>query len=139
MVALALSKRSETRYQDGEQFAADLRQIIAGLGGAEPAAPIVTGVASAAGGTAAITAFGPRAAPPAEAGKTLVMAPPPPPSPGGPASATAFDATVIGVPGQGAAAPGYHPAPGNEPATPDAYEKTALFTRPGGGKDDQQA
>ncbi len=31
VVALALSKRSETRYQDGDQFAADLRAIIAGL------------------------------------------------------------------------------------------------------------
>ena len=33
LVALALSKRPETRYQNGEQFAADLRSVIAALGG----------------------------------------------------------------------------------------------------------
>lgn len=34
LVALALSKRPETRYQDGDQFAADLRSVLAALGGA---------------------------------------------------------------------------------------------------------
>ncbi|HYW55903.1 MAG TPA: serine/threonine-protein kinase [Polaromonas sp.] len=34
VVALSLSKRSETRYQDGDQFAADLRAVIADLAGA---------------------------------------------------------------------------------------------------------
>lgn len=38
VVALSLSKRPETRYQDGDQFAADLRAVIAGLSGAEHAA-----------------------------------------------------------------------------------------------------
>ena len=33
LVALALSKRPETRYQDGDQFAADLRSVMAGMGG----------------------------------------------------------------------------------------------------------
>ena len=33
LVALALSKRPETRYQDGDQFAADLRQVTASLSG----------------------------------------------------------------------------------------------------------
>jgi serine/threonine-protein kinase len=37
LVALALSKRPETRYQDGEQFAADLRSVMAELGGGKPA------------------------------------------------------------------------------------------------------
>jgi serine/threonine protein kinase/CHASE2 domain-containing sensor protein len=38
LVALSLSKRPETRYQDGAQFAADLRIVLAGLsaGGASP-------------------------------------------------------------------------------------------------------
>ncbi len=38
VVALSLSKRPETRYQDGDQFAADLRAVIAGLSDAEHAA-----------------------------------------------------------------------------------------------------
>jgi serine/threonine protein kinase/CHASE2 domain-containing sensor protein len=33
LVALALSKRPETRYQDGDQFAADLREVTASLSG----------------------------------------------------------------------------------------------------------
>ena len=36
IVALSLSKTSETRYQDGDQFAADLRAVIA-EGSAAPA------------------------------------------------------------------------------------------------------
>ena len=36
IVALSLSKRSETRYQDGDQFAADLRAVMAELSGAAP-------------------------------------------------------------------------------------------------------
>jgi len=32
LVALAVSKRPETRYQDGDQFAADLRSVMAGMG-----------------------------------------------------------------------------------------------------------
>ena len=32
LVSLAVSKRPETRYQDGDQFAADLRLIMAGMG-----------------------------------------------------------------------------------------------------------
>jgi predicted Ser/Thr protein kinase len=38
-VALALSKRSETRYQDGDQFAADLRAVIAEMGGGSVPTP----------------------------------------------------------------------------------------------------
>ncbi|MGH8858127.1 MAG: protein kinase domain-containing protein, partial [Polaromonas sp.] len=38
LVALSLAKRPELRYQDGGQFAADLRAVIAELGDAAPAA-----------------------------------------------------------------------------------------------------
>ena len=38
IVALSLSKRPETRYQDGNQFAADLRSVLADL--SSPAAPV---------------------------------------------------------------------------------------------------
>jgi eukaryotic-like serine/threonine-protein kinase len=37
IVALSLGKRSETRYQDGDQFASDLRSVMAELSGAPPA------------------------------------------------------------------------------------------------------
>jgi CHASE2 domain-containing sensor protein len=55
IVALSLSKRSETRYQDGDQFAADLRAVMAELTGgtvtspAAVAAPGVVGLAGAGG------------------------------------------------------------------------------------------
>lgn len=41
VVALALTKRPEIRYQDGEQFAADLRQVAAGMDIAAIADPFV--------------------------------------------------------------------------------------------------
>jgi serine/threonine-protein kinase len=64
IVALSMSKRPETRYQDGDQFAADLRSVMAELSGA-PAAP------------ATAPAFG--GAPAGDAGseKTAVFAVPP--------------------------------------------------------------
>lgn len=42
IVALSLGKKSETRYQDGEQFAADLRLVIAELSGAVTSPPSAT-------------------------------------------------------------------------------------------------
>jgi serine/threonine-protein kinase len=38
VVALSLAKKPELRYQDGDRFAADLREVIAALGGAAPVA-----------------------------------------------------------------------------------------------------
>jgi serine/threonine-protein kinase len=38
IVALSVSKRSEMRYQDGDQFAADLRAVMADFGGASAVA-----------------------------------------------------------------------------------------------------
>ena len=67
IVALSMSKRSETRYQDGDQFAADLRAVMAELSGAPAPAPAP---ASASSG---------RSVPSADAGseKTAVFAVPP--------------------------------------------------------------
>ena len=48
LVALSVSKRPETRYQDGDQFAADLRSVMAEISGGAPA----TSAMSATGGTA---------------------------------------------------------------------------------------
>lgn len=40
VVALSLSKRPETRYQTGDQFAVDLRSVISQMSGNAPAAPL---------------------------------------------------------------------------------------------------
>jgi hypothetical protein len=64
IVALALSKRPETRYQDGDQLAADLRSVL----GEQAAAPMAT-----AARTAAAPATAP-AGPAGDADKTVVMA-----------------------------------------------------------------
>ncbi|MES2401399.1 MAG: serine/threonine-protein kinase [Pseudomonadota bacterium] len=58
IVALSLSKKSETRYQDGDQFAADLRVVIAELsgaasGGMAAAAPVMGGAVAFAVGVSA--------------------------------------------------------------------------------------
>jgi serine/threonine-protein kinase len=49
IVALSLSKRSETRYQDGDQFASDLRSVLSDL--SAPTAPAVAPAARASGGS----------------------------------------------------------------------------------------
>ncbi len=51
VVALSMSKRPETRYQDGDQFAADLRAALAEASGAPVAAPasLATGAVAATG------------------------------------------------------------------------------------------
>ncbi len=43
LVALSVSKRPETRYQDGDQFAADLRSVMAELSGSPLASAVSTG------------------------------------------------------------------------------------------------
>ncbi|QTN26743.1 CHASE2 domain-containing protein [Rhodoferax sp. AJA081-3] len=40
VVALSLSKRPETRYQTGDQFAVDLRSVISQMSGSTPVAPV---------------------------------------------------------------------------------------------------
>jgi CHASE2 domain-containing sensor protein/predicted Ser/Thr protein kinase len=49
LVTLSLNKRPELRYQDGDQFAADLRGVMASLGAAQAGAPHPSGAAMAAG------------------------------------------------------------------------------------------
>jgi serine/threonine-protein kinase len=49
VVALALSKRPETRYQTGDQFAADLRAVEAQLAGQPAAKSASAGVQQSAG------------------------------------------------------------------------------------------
>ena len=57
LVALSVSKRPETRYQDGDQFAADLRMVLAEMsGGPAPAAPQATSSTMQGGSTGVHTA-----------------------------------------------------------------------------------
>jgi CHASE2 domain-containing sensor protein/tRNA A-37 threonylcarbamoyl transferase component Bud32 len=48
VVALSLAKQPESRYQDGDRFAADLRDVIAGLGGGAPASSYAAPAVAAA-------------------------------------------------------------------------------------------
>ncbi|MEO6624681.1 MAG: serine/threonine-protein kinase [Burkholderiaceae bacterium] len=55
LVALSVSKRPETRYQDGDQFAADLRMVLAEMTGS-PVAPQTTSSGMQGGSTGVHTA-----------------------------------------------------------------------------------
>jgi serine/threonine protein kinase len=118
VVALALAKQPERRYQDGDQFSADLRAVIGGAAGAMS--------------TSAMPAQR------ADVDATVLM-------PGGAAAASAapsvYESTQVTAAVPAMAPPGYdagQPAPG--PAD-DTYEKTAIFQNPGAvpGKSDPQA
>ena len=100
LVALSVSKRPETRYQDGDQFAADLRLVLAEMSGAPaPAAPSATSSAMQGGSTGAH-----RAAPMHE--KTAVFGAAAVPTPD-------FEKTAV------------HQAPVTPTSAPD-FEKTAI-------------
>ncbi|HSV45469.1 MAG TPA: serine/threonine-protein kinase [Ramlibacter sp.] len=122
LVMLSLSKRPDARYQDGERFAAELKSVAAEFS----AAPAPARPAAAASASEATVAF--RAAPPpAGAGdedKTLVLAPR--------AGGSPYDATVLGMPAQGSAAPGYDAPEAMGTGEGDAFAKTSLIGRPAG-------
>jgi serine/threonine-protein kinase len=111
VVALSLAKKPELRYEDGDQFAGDLKALLAQLSGtaAAPASP--AGTAAAVSLAAATQAH-------ATAEKTLVLAaatgPGAPPTPGYDAAhvpatgATAYDQTAVFSPSD---APGVQPDP----------------------------
>jgi serine/threonine-protein kinase len=131
VVALSLSKRSETRYQDGDQFAADLRSVQAEVTGVSTSTvrAIAKGVVMrpdeevnlrVSEKTAAFSAT-PLSAAAEDSDKTVVI-PAAKPAP-------AYEATVVAgamVP----AGPGYdatHPSEGGEA---DEFAKTAVFSKP---------
>ena len=132
LVALAMSKRPETRYQDGDQFAADLRLVMAELSGNKPG--------SATGGAASPPAASPQAAiATSRHAKTAVMA-----TASIAATATAgFDKTVVQKAVPSSAAPSetdfektlvHQSVPATD--TPDtAFEKTVVHKI----KDDDKA
>jgi eukaryotic-like serine/threonine-protein kinase len=111
IVALALHKRPEVRYQDGEKFAADLRAVMAEIAGGAP-------VPAAPSRPAAVAAAASR-----DDDKTVVMAKPV-------ASTTAFEATVVASAVPAAATPSYDAGQPAQGAAPDPFEKTAILSRP---------
>jgi eukaryotic-like serine/threonine-protein kinase len=146
VVALSLAKRPETRYQDGDQFAADLKSVQAEMSGVTTTTlnAMTKGVVMrpddevnvrASEKTAAFTA-NPVSAAGADSDKTVVMAPAARPAP-------AFEATVVGVPMPGSGAPGYDSTQKKDVGDP-AFAKTDVF-RPGqvpgaqDGKNDPEA
>jgi serine/threonine-protein kinase len=114
VVARSLAKKSELRYQDGEQFAADLRAVLALLGGTARISSPGDGQAAALSLASAVQAH-------AVAEKTLVMA------------AGAAAGHLVSQPGHAAGAPpsSYDPA-AKAPAADDTFAKTAVFGRPEG-------
>lgn len=68
VVALSLHKRSESRYQTGDQFAADLRAVMADLDDTAVPMPASAPAAAADEKTMAFSASAPAASPPAAAG-----------------------------------------------------------------------
>jgi serine/threonine-protein kinase len=115
VVALALAKKPELRYQDGDQFAADLKTVLAEFGGAPAATGAMPAQSLASRGEAALAA--------ANANEKTTAFSAPATAPAEPA----YEKTVVGMP-QGA--PSSYDAP---PAAGDTYEKTAVFTKPEGG------
>jgi serine/threonine-protein kinase len=122
IVALALSKRSETRYQDGDQFAVDLRSVLAELSVA-PATSVAPASRSNSPGiqadVAKNVAFAAASAPAAgtDSSKTVVL--------GRRGAGTAFEATVVGM----GVPPGYDAK--QKTIAGGAFAKTDVISRPG--------
>ncbi|WP_233259361.1 CHASE2 domain-containing serine/threonine-protein kinase [Ramlibacter sp. WS9] len=124
VVALALSKRPETRYQDGDQFAADLRSMLAEMSGAPLPAP--------APRSALATPPGVVMRPDNEVNvpnfdKTVGMATSVRPPRGEPD----FEPTVVGMRRPAVPAPGYDPTQKKDGGDP-AFAKTDVVRKPGG-------
>jgi eukaryotic-like serine/threonine-protein kinase len=124
VVALSLSKRPETRYQSGDQFAADLRSVLAEINGVPPD----SGFGAPTSGFGPNSGFGPMLRPDNEvpslagADKTAVMTAPKP--------SKDYEATVVGTAVPAAAAPGYDPGHPTGEASAENFAKTALIRKP---------
>ena len=131
VVALSLSKRSETRYQDGDQFAADLRSVLAEATGAPATArsapSLPPGVVMRPDDEVNV----------AGADKTVAFSTGAHPSI---APAPVFEATVVGMPAPAAPQPGYDPTQ-KSGAADLGFAKTDVFRKPGtgDGKNDPEA
>lgn len=121
VVARALVKKPEVRYQDGDEFAADLKAVIAELGG------------TAAG--VAVPASAPAGAAPASE-KTVVFASTQAvTSPTAPTAGPDLNATVpaFAATQPGASRAGYDAGPSDGAAEAASYEKTTIMNKPGAG------
>ncbi|MEJ6021460.1 CHASE2 domain-containing serine/threonine-protein kinase [Ramlibacter sp. PS4R-6] len=112
VVAKSLAKKPEERYQDGDQFAADLK---AALGDAGAAASSSSAPSTLSKGEAALAAANP-------GGESYAAQE---------GSGAAYEKTVVGMPGPGDA--GYDAPPQGGAGSGPAYEKTTTFTKPDGG------
>lgn len=153
-----MSKQPETRYQDGDQLAADLRAVLDGQTGA----PAMATGAMLAQPAAAAPVAAPAPATPASAEKTVIMGAAPPAAlnleatvpmsavrpvappaalnleatvpmsvkPAAPPAALNLEATVPMSAIPPASAPGYD-ASQKTKADPDSFAKTDVFRRPG--------
>jgi len=127
VVARVLAKKPELRYPDGDQFAADLRAVMAQIAGGAP-----TGPAAAVPDPDKTVAFSLAAAAQAQADaeKTLVMV--------AQGAAGAAAPGAVG-PGEAPAGPGYDAGPTGAAGAADPYASTAVFQRPAGAKPDPEA
>lgn len=104
LVAVSLAKRPEARYQDGDKFAADLREAAAEMGGAATARP---------------------PSPAADPERTVAFS-----AAAAPAPATAFEATVVAGAVPVAPAPSYDATQKMESGQTDGFAKTSVIGRP---------
>lgn len=118
VVARSLAKKPDLRYQDGDEFARDLRAVLASLEGGAAAAP--------AGPAVAVPAPGP-AAPVAENERTMPMRATPVADPN---SATTVMAAGNALPPE-APAPGYDAAQKAEQAPGATFDKTTVMNKSG--------
>ncbi len=119
IVALSLSKRSESRYQDGDQFAGDLRSVLAQLSGASVAAgPRATADPDKTAAFAAASA----AAPGPDSGRAGTA--------GAANAGPAFEATVAGAV-TAVVSPGYDSTQKTDAGDAQAFARTAVIGRQG--------
>jgi CHASE2 domain-containing sensor protein/tRNA A-37 threonylcarbamoyl transferase component Bud32 len=135
IVALSLAKKPEMRYQDGDQFAADLKSVLVELTGGVASLPAgATAVAKGEAALAAANASGksmshnaPADATP-EYEKTVVG------MPDATAATPAYEKTVVGMPP--GPAPRYDAGPSTDAPSGPMFDKTTPYRKPDGGDKD---
>ncbi len=119
LVALSMAKRPETRYQDGDTFAAELRSVLAGIPGGADFASSGFGASRPAPISPAVSQTTT-----VQAGeKTVVMG-----ATGAAVAVPQFEKTMVQ-----SAQTGSGPTVAVTPA-PAEFDKTAVFARPGASK-----
>jgi len=137
VVALSLAKRPESRYQNGDQFAADLRMVLAEMTGVPSSSGFgaVSGFGAPASGFGPLGASEPVSASSTAGDKTVIMS--------SSQQARNFEATVVAASMPGSIGPGYDPSQRSGDPTVDEFAKTALIRKPAapdapGAQDDKK-